>query len=129
MPTTPSTFIIAILLVLFTFKHYVADFLLQTDGMARGKEARSNWAIPLAQHLLVHAVMTLVITLAFAPRLFWLALVDFIIHGCIDRFKSLYARAEKLGPEQSQYWWLLGFDQFLHQMTNIALALVIAFYS
>ena len=119
-PSVPLWGACALLLVM-AFKHFVADFILQTKWIAHGKEARHGWFTPLAVHVLGHAVLTLAIALAVAPRLWWLAVVDLVIHASIDRAKSLTGQWGKWGVEDSAYWWLLGFDQFLHQATNIAL--------
>jgi hypothetical protein len=120
-PSVPLWTFCAILLA-FAFKHFVADFLLQTNWIAHGKERREGWLWPLAVHILIHAALTLVIALAIAPRLWWLALVDLVVHGCIDRSKSLTALWGGWKPNQGPFWWLMGFDQFLHQVTNIGLA-------
>jgi hypothetical protein len=108
------------------FKHFVADFLLQTSWIAHGKERTEGWMAPLAIHVLCHAGLTLCIALVLAPRLWWLAPAEFVVHATIDHCKTLVGNYEKLDFKRPQYWWLLGFDQFLHQVTNIALAA--AFY-
>jgi hypothetical protein len=110
------------LLLLFAFKHYVADFMLQTSWIAHGKERVAGWLAPLAVHVLAHGVLTLAIGLTLAPRLWWLALVDVVVHATIDRCKSLLGNWGSWKPTEGQFWWLMGFDQFLHQVTNIALA-------
>jgi hypothetical protein len=107
-------------------KHFVADFLLQTSWIAHGKERCEGWLAPLAVHVLCHAGLTLGIALVLAPRLWWLAPAEFVIHAAIDRSKTRIGIDNKLDFTRPQYWWLLGFDQFLHQITNIALAA--AFY-
>jgi hypothetical protein len=109
------------LLLLFAFKHYVADFMLQTSWIAHGKERVTGWLAPLAVHVLAHGVLTLAIALTWAPRLWWLALVDVVVHATIDRCKSLLGNWGSWKPTEGQFWWLMGFDQFLHQVTNIAL--------
>jgi hypothetical protein len=120
-PPVPLWSFCALLLVV-AFKHYVADFLLQTSWIAHGKERREGWFAPLAVHVLCHAVLMLAIALAIAPRLWWFALVDLAIHAAIDRAKTLTALWGRWGVDKTQFWWLMGFDQFLHQATNIALA-------
>jgi hypothetical protein len=103
-------------------KHYVADFVLQTNWIAHGKERSEGWFAPLAVHVLCHAALTLVIALVVAPHLWWLALVDLVVHAIIDRAKTLTGCYGGWKATQPQYWWLMGFDQFLHQVTNIAIA-------
>ena len=39
-----------------------------------------------------------------------------------ERAKTLTALWGRWGVDKTQFWWLMGFDQFLHQATNIALA-------
>jgi hypothetical protein len=119
--TVPLGSFCALLLALAT-KHFVADFLLQTHWMALGKESRHGWGAPLAVHVLCHACLTLCIALVVAPRLWWLALVDLAIHASVDRAKGLIGSQCGWNPTKFQYWWLLGLDQFLHQITNIGLA-------
>lgn len=102
-------------------KHYVADFLLQTNWMARGKERPEGWFWPLAAHAGCHGALTFAVALVVAPRLWWLALVDLAIHFAVDRGKALVARRAALIPAQIEFWWLLGFDQLLHALTDIGL--------
>ncbi len=109
----------------FAVKHVAADFLLQTNAMARGKERPRGWLWPLAAHAGCHAALTLAIVLVVAPRLWWLALVDFGVHGVVDRGKSAIAHRAQWPIDRPQFWWLLGFDQALHQLTNLALAAAI----
>ena len=119
-PSVPlGTF--CVLLLVFAFKHFVADFLFQTNWIAHGKERVEGWFWPLAVHVLGHAVLTLAIALAVAPRLWWLALVDLVVHAAIDRGKSVTGHWGRWDAGQGAFWWLMGFDQFLHQATNIAL--------
>ncbi|MGU3536652.1 DUF3307 domain-containing protein [Methylobacterium sp. A54F] len=108
-------------------KHYVADFVLQTDWMAKGKEQATGWLLPLAAHAGCHALATLGVALLVAPHLWWLALVDFAIHASIDRTKALVSRRLACTPAEARFWWLLGFDQMLHALTDIGL--VTAFLS
>ena len=109
----------------FAIKHYLADFLFQTNWMARGKEGRVGWGVPLLAHCLCHAAVTLAIIVVIAAHLWWLTFVDFGIHLAADRGKSLLAQSAALKPDQPQFWWLLGLDQLVHQLTNIGLAAAI----
>ena len=90
--------------------------------MARGKEARTNWRLPLLAHVGVHSAFTLAIVLAAAPRLWWLALVDAAVHIVVDRGKAIVSQRFPCGVDQPRFWWLLGADQYVHQLTNVALA-------
>ncbi len=125
-PTAPAASTaagMAALLAVLTAKHVLADFVLQPNWMARGKEAPSGWAMPLLAHAATHAALTLTVVLAIAPRLWWLALADLAVHTGIDRGKALVALRARWRPDQPQFWWLLGVDQGLHQLTGVGLAL------
>lgn len=126
MSALPSTLVpvltLAVLALLFALKHLVADFIFQTSWIAHGKEGTSGWVLPLAAHAGIHAAMTLAITLAVRPSLWWLAILDLAVHFLIDRGKSITGRWGGWTATDARYWWLLGFDQFLHQATNIGLA-------
>jgi hypothetical protein len=110
------------LAVVMATKHYIADFLLQTNWIAHGKECRSGWFLPLLAHVVCHAGLTLLLALALAPRLWWLSLVDLAVHFVIDRGKAVVGQIGQWTPQDEKFWWLLGFDQYLHQVTNLALA-------
>lgn len=126
MPLVP-VWTMAVLAATMIVKHYVADFVLQTDWMARGKERATGWFPPLAAHAGCHAAATLGVALVVAPPLWWLALVDGAIHFSVDRAKSVVARRTGWTPLNVRFWWLLGFDQMLHGLTDIGL--VTAFLS
>lgn len=126
MPVVPVS-TMAMLAATMIAKHYIADFILQTDWMARGKERETGWLAPLAAHVACHATATLCVALVVAPRLWWLALVDYAIHFTIDRTKAVLSRRAGWTPANVRFWWLLGFDQMLHGLTD--LGLVVGFLS
>ncbi len=126
IPEQISTAWIAAASVAFLIKHFLADFLLQTDWMAAGKDRPKGWLLPLAAHAGVHGAMTAALFLAVAPPLTWLGLADMLIHGAIDRLKSISTRRKALTPRQTAFWWLFGLDQSLHHLTHIGLAIVLA---
>ena len=112
--------------VLFLLKHYIADFLLQTDWIARGKESETGWFWPLTAHAGIHGLFTAAIFAYAAPGLAWLGLVDFAVHFAIDKAKSEIGRPFHLDPSGGGFWWLLGLDQTLHHATHLLFVLVIA---
>jgi hypothetical protein len=125
--TLPVTWI-CLLYIAFVIKHFLADFLFQTGWMALGKGTQHGWLKPLAVHAGIHAAMTLLLALFFLPALWWLCLVDFVVHGFIDRCKALATRRLGLTEKDSATWWLLGLDQALHQLTHFGfiVAMVLA---
>ena len=113
------------LIVAMATKHLVADFFLQTSGIAKGKAAAHGWLLPLAIHAGGHAAITLGVILVLAPRLWWVAVAEFIVHAVIDRGKVLVSRRTRVDMASPAFWWLFGLDQYLHQVTNIAIVAVI----
>ena len=109
------------LMCVMAAKHFCADFLFQTDWIARGKAGQHHWLLPLTVHAAGHAILTLLICLVVAPSLWWLAVAEFIVHAGLDRLKVVVGAKAHLDAGQAEFWWLLGFDQFLHQLTNVVI--------
>lgn len=126
---------IFLLLVIYQFKHFIADYPLQGKYML--KKFLPDWGffLPLLAHTMVHAVMTLVIALFFvSPGMaISLALFDMVIHFIMDRikagpkylgrFKALTAKEYmESSPEQKKsnvlFWYSLGLDQMVHHLTH-----------
>jgi len=115
----------AALYVVFALKHFLADFVLQFNWMATGKEQARGWAVPLAAHAGCHAALTLLLVLVIAPGLWWLGPVDFLVHGGIDRGKALALRRLNLKQNEAGWWWIFGADQLLHHLTHLAFIVLI----
>lgn len=111
--------------LLFELKQLLGDYVLQNDWMAQGKNAGEAWAGPLAAHAGVHAAGTLLIALAVNPDLWWLAILDFFIHGSIDFSKARIGRAAAVTPFSQRFWCLFGVDQQMHAMTHLCLAVAL----
>ncbi|WP_411034931.1 DUF3307 domain-containing protein [Shinella sp. BYT-45] len=126
IPDQISTAWIAAASAAFLAKHFLADFLFQTDWMAAGKDRPEGWLAPLAAHSGVHGAMTAALFLAVSPPLAWLGLADAAVHGVIDRMKSLAARRMQVTPRQAGFWRLFGADQALHHLTHVGLAILFA---
>lgn len=123
--TTVPLLTLSALLIVMAAKHYGVDFVGQTEWMARGKERVVGWQAPLAAHAGMHALATLGVALLVKPAFWWIALIDFVVHGLIDRGKTLVAHRTRFAMTDPRFWWLMGFDQFLHQVTNVALAVLL----
>ncbi|MCJ2087932.1 DUF3307 domain-containing protein [Methylobacterium sp. E-005] len=116
----------ALLFFAFAVKQLGADFLLQNAWMAHGKDRTSAWVAPLCAHTGLHGLGTLLIALPVKPALWWLALVDFAVHTVIDRGKGLIGQRTQFPVTDARFWWLIGLDQFLHTVTHIGLAAILA---
>lgn len=113
-------------MALFIMKQLLADYIFQTTWMALGKDDQKTWPAPLLAHVSIHALGTLIICLILNAALFWLALVDFFVHGTIDRIKSSIQTRYQLSATQGRFWWLLGTDQTLHHLTHLGFAVALA---
>lgn len=109
-----------LLLVVFQFKQYLADFPLQRQYMLTGKvQAGWDFVLPLAIHCTVHATLTLAILLIADPRMWWLCFFDFVMHFTMDRIKSspmLLGRYNNM--QKAAFWNCLGLDQTVHHLTH-----------
>jgi hypothetical protein len=117
---------LAFWMIVLAVKHVTADFFLQTTWMATGKDARTGWAMPLLVHCAIHGALTTAILLLLAPRLWFLGLVDFVLHLIIDRLKGLCVSTFNVTMEHQWFWWLIGIDQALHHLTGFALSVLLA---
>lgn len=112
---------VMVLMAVMAIKHFCADFLFQTATLARGKAARHRWLAPLLLHAGGHALLTLLIALSAFPQFWWVAAVELVVHAAIDRGKVIAGNKARIDISMTAYWWLLGFDQLLHQLTNVAI--------
>ena len=113
-------------MLLLTVKHVIADFVLQNSWIARGKDGKSGWLLPLSVHCLIHGVIATLLLVAFAPKLWILGVYDFVVHFIIDRAKGFCVARFGIGHDDRWFWWLIGIDQALHHLTDFAWALIIA---
>ena len=113
--------LIFLLLVVYQVKHFIADFPLQREYMLQKTRPHWDFLLPLTMHCLVHAFGTLIILVAFGRAdLWWLSLLDFVVHFLMDRFKSgprYLGRFNDLS--KAGFWNSLGFDQMVHHLTHI----------
>jgi len=122
--------ILFLLLILFQIKHFVADFPLQREYMLKKVSPDWDFVVPLTVHCGVHAVITLGIVLFLEPSLWWLSIVDFVIHFIMDRVKS---GPKYLGrftdKSKAGYWNVFGFDQMVHHLTSLLILWVLVSHS
>lgn len=121
-----NPFSLVLLYSLFRIKHFACDFLLQTDWMAltKGKPGGEGYRA-LFTHSAIHALGTLLIVMLFAPALWWLGLLDFVVHSAIDRVKGYYTYKNGWLPKDRIFWWTLGADQEAHNFTHLGYIVLI----
>jgi hypothetical protein len=113
-------------MLLLTFKHVIADFVLQNAWMAYGKDQKTGWALPLLVHCLIHLAVATVLILIVAPKFWFVAVVDFLIHITIDRAKGICSSTLAMTTERPWFWTLIGVDQALHHLTGFGLSIFMA---
>ncbi|MCE8511963.1 DUF3307 domain-containing protein [Ruegeria pomeroyi] len=121
MPVTIASLLLV--LGLLQVKHMFADFFLQTPRMLSGR--CQYWHLGRAQHAGIHALGSVLLFLVVgAPAVFALviAVLEWVVHFNIDYGKASYSDRNALQPNQAKYWYAMGFDQFLHQLTYLAMA-------
>jgi len=115
--------ILITLLLLLQVKHFVIDFPLQTKYQWSNKGTYGHSGGLL--HALLHGIGTflcIAIVVLDIPSAIILSFADMIIHYHIDWAKMNINKKMTWGPTtHEQFWWLLGLDQLLHQVTYIGM--------
>lgn len=108
-----------VLMLFFALKHFMADYVWQTQYMLRKGNAK-DWVTPLAAHCAVHAGLTLLVLLpVVGSKAFILAVADGMIHFIVDAIK---AQKLKYPFPTKGFWVALGADQTAHHATYALLA-------
>lgn len=111
-----------ILLVLFQIKHLFADYYLQTPGMLAN---RGQYLHPgRAMHCLVHVAGSGIAMALVGVDWGLIAVVlvaEWLVHYHIDFGKGAWSNRMDHGPKDASYWRAFGVDQFLHQVTYVAM--------
>ena len=111
------------LMTALVIKHFICDWLLQTEWMAKNK---GDNMLALFLHGLVNGVGTFMV-LAFVG--FHAAILGLILdtgsHMSMDRLKTSVNKEMKLDASQSPYWILIGFDQMVHMVMQLVILIVV----
>lgn len=110
---------ILLLMLLFTVKHFVVDFVLQTADEVAHKGTYLDWRG--VKHSVKHGVGTFLVLLVVGAGFeigYIYGAADFLIHYHIDWAKMNASKG--LTPADRAFWTWLGFDQALHYLTYIA---------
>jgi hypothetical protein len=114
------------LLVGLEVKHFIADYLLQPAWILAGK---GDFRQPGGYaHAGIHAAFSLVLLLAFGvPFSLAVALfvAEFVVHYALDYAKIHYSAGVDMARQPQRYWALHGGDQLAHQLTYVAMILVV----
>jgi Protein of unknown function (DUF3307) len=112
-----------IILLLFQVKHLICDFILQGpyQYLNKGKYGHPGGLL----HIGIHAIGSIIVLSAWLTsqtNMWWLVIFEAIIHYHMDWTKVNICKIFDWKPTNSEYyWWLTGSDQFVHQITYIAM--------
>ena len=113
-----------LILFLLFVKHFLADFVWQTDTMVteKGQYGRLGGL----QHSALHGALTYVILMHFLDlrACVMLAMIDAAIHYHVDWAKMNITK--NYTANDKQFWLWIGFDQLLHSLTYLAVGFVAA---
>ena len=116
------------LLIALQLKHFIIDFPLQTRYQWSNKGTYGHPGGIL--HAALHGLGTGAILFYFTGNsslAMLLASLDMIVHYHIDWAKMQINARMGWTPANSNFWVLLGLDQFLHQLTYIAIVFTLMF--
>lgn len=135
---------ILFMLALFQLKHLICDFILQGPYQYRNKGTYGHPGGLL--HVTIHCVGTFLamciyvlvryksslgmFTPSVVPEIFvwthWVIVIEAVIHYHMDWAKVQIGNYFNWKPTNSEYyWWFLGFDQFVHQITYILMVFLL----
>ena len=114
------------LLVWLQVKHFVADYLLQSAWIIRGK---GHFDQPGGYvHAGIHIAGTapaLIYSGIEARLILLLLLAEFVIHFTVDHLKALQGRGKPLSPSSARFWAAHGADQLAHHLTYSGILFVV----
>jgi hypothetical protein len=120
-------YLILLVLVVLITKHLAFDFFLQSLSQIRNKRIYGHPGGLL--HAAGHAAGTgLAFFIITPPMTVGIAILfaEFVIHYHIDWLKEQIGFRMKLQPDQKIFWAAFGIDQWLHHLTYLGIALVLA---
>jgi hypothetical protein len=116
--------IVTLLLILLFTKHFLLDYVWQSQWMINDK---GIYGAPggLA-HSSAHGLGTFICLVIFVsvPMALFMALIDAFVHYHIDYAKSTWMQRNNPSVNNSVYWRVHGLDQYAHHITYL---LIVAF--
>lgn len=121
----PSLDLVLVLFLVFQLKHFVADFLLQGpyQYLNKGKYGHPGGLV----HAGIHGCFSCFLYIFASPLLALVLIVmEMAVHYHVDWAKMAINKAMGWGPTtHEEFWYLLGLDQMLHQLTYLAMIWVL----
>ena len=114
-------------LLALQLKHFLCDFVLQTEYQVRTKGIYGHFGGIL--HAGLHILGTIPALVIFdAPPVTAAAIlgIEFVIHYHTDWTKVQIDKRYKWGFDDQRYWILFGADQLVHQLTYLGIVTYLA---
>lgn len=109
-----------LVLILLQFKHLIVDFLLQSPYILDNRKIYGHPGGLL--HVAIHGVGSIAVFWIMGTSL-WamigIVLVEVLIHYHLDWAKDNYVAKKGLTASDNLFWYALGVDQSLHQLTYV----------
>ena len=116
---------ICVLMLLLQIKHLIVDWCWQPEYEWKNKGTYGH--LGGLRHAAKNAAGTALCFIPFTTASMAVAvlIIDFLIHYHVDWAKMNINKAKGWGPlTHEQFWMLTGADQFMHQVTYLALILL-----
>jgi len=116
--------LVTLLVVLsaFQLKHLICDFLLQTRYQVENKGFYGDiGGLAHATCHLLFSIPVLLILTQSVPLIAPALIFEFFVHYHMDWFKARLVRLKNWSTLDYPYWIAFGVDQFVHQMTYVAM--------
>ena len=109
--------------ILILFCHFVADFIYQTDEMAKNKSKSLYW---LSEHILAYSLVMFNILLPVlilcgesVKNIIIFVLLNAVLHFITDYFTSKESSKLYAKGDVHNFFVVIGIDGFIHQITLI----------
>lgn len=109
-------------LLALELKHFLCDFVLQTEYQVRTKGIYGHFGgfIHSGLHI-IGTIPALIILGASVKAMAIVLAAEFVIHYHADWMKIAVDKRTKWGMDDQRYWILFGLDQLIHQLTYIGI--------
>lgn len=106
----------------FQLKHFLCDFVLQTQTQAQKKGIYAHFAgISHAGTHAIGSIPALLILGADLRAIVILLIAEFLVHYHTDWLKAHTDRKRAAAGQDHVFWMMFGADQLIHQLTYIAM--------
>lgn len=111
----------------FQVKHFICDYILQTRYQFSNKGFYGHPGGLL--HTGLHGLASIPALLVFtrSPATIGIIVVaEMVVHYHTDWLKETIDRTMKWTYSDAAYWWVFGADQLVHQLTYLAIIVIMA---